>query len=219
MRTRHVLLATLASVFAAAAAAAAAQGLATYDPAQLPASRGIVAQYSLSPRGDVDGLILADNTEVHLPPHLGRQLAAAIKPGDSVTIHGLHARSIAMIQALSVRDDATGRTVTDHGGPPPAPPIRPDLQPLSDQAHVKSALHGPRGDLNGALLDDGTIVRLPPPEAQRLAADLAPGAAITVDGQGYAGPLGRVIAADAIGPDPSQLVAVDAPPPPPPVPQ
>ena len=212
MRTRHVLLATLACVFAAAAAA---QGLATYDPAQLPASRGVVALYSLSPRGDVDGLILADNTEVHLPPHLGGQLAAAVKPGDSVTIHGLHARSIAMIQALSVRNDATGQTVTDNGGPPPGPPPHPDVQPLSDQARIKSDLHGPRGDLNGALLDDGTIVRLPPPEAQRLAADLAPGAAITVNGQGYAGPLGRVIAADAIGPDPSQLTSIQAPPPPP----
>ena len=51
-----------------------AQNAASYDPGQLPPIEGKVAEYSLTPRGDVDGLILADGTEVHLPPHLGTQL-------------------------------------------------------------------------------------------------------------------------------------------------
>jgi hypothetical protein len=36
-------------------------------------------------------------------------------------------------------------------------------------------LHDRRGTLNGVLLEDGTIVRMPPPEAERLAANLAVG--------------------------------------------
>jgi hypothetical protein len=168
-----------ATLLTGAASAAIAQNAATYDPSQLPATHGKVAEYSLTPNGDVDGLILTDGTEVHLPPHLGTQLVFAVKPGDAVTIHGLRARAIPMVQAMSVTNDATGNTVTDSGaGGAPGP--RGAEQTLTAQGRIKAQLHGPQGDLNGALLEDGTIVRLPPPEAQRLAADLTPGAMLYV---------------------------------------
>lgn len=183
----------------------------TAAPEQLPGVQGTVAEYSLTPRGDVDGLILSDGTEVHLPPHLGTQLVYAVKPGDQVTVHGLRARAEAVMQAMSVRNDKTGATVVDDGpAGPPGP--GPASQVLSDTGRVKEQLHGPRGELNGVLMEDGTIVRLPPPEAQRLAPDLKPGATLTVRGKGYAGPLGRVIAATAIGPDADKLTRVEAPP-------
>ncbi len=209
MRTPHVLLA--ATLLAGAAGIAGAQTDSPYDPARLPTTRGTVAGYSLTPRGDVDGLILADGTEVHRPPHLGTQLVYAVKPGDAVTIHGLRARAIPMVQAMSVTNDATGNTVTDNGPDGPGGPGAAQ-QPMTVQGRVKARLHGPRGDLNGALLEDGTIVRLPPPEAQRLAAHLAPGAPLYVQGNGYAGPLGRVIEASTIGPNQAQLAQVAAPP-------
>ena len=98
--------------------AAAAPGP-VYDPAGLPATKGTVARYSLAPRGDVDGLILGDGTEVHLPPHLGTQLVYAVRPGDAVTVRGLRALRLPLVSALSVTNDATGATVTDNGPPPP----------------------------------------------------------------------------------------------------
>ena len=72
-----------------------------YDPAQLPQFKGKVAQYSLTPRGEVDGLILADGTEVHVPPFVSTQLVFAVKPGDAVTIHGVKAQAIPMVMARS----------------------------------------------------------------------------------------------------------------------
>jgi hypothetical protein len=157
-------------------------------------------------------LILEDGTEVHLPPHLGVQLVFAVKPGDQVTVHGLKARSIAMVQAMSVTNDATGSTITDNG-PSGARGPRESGQPLSAQGHIKAQLHEPQGDLNGVLLEDGTIVRLPPPEALRFAAQLAPGQMLYVDGEGIAGPLGKVIAARLMGPSQTQLAEIQAPPP------
>ncbi len=216
MKTRHILLAAtlLAGGVGAAVAQSAMNNAATYDPSQLPAIQGKVAQYSLTPRGDVDGLILADGTEIHTPPHLGTQLVYAVKPGDAVTIRGLKARAISMVQAMSVKNDATGATVTDTGaGGPPGP--HDTQQALSDTGRIKAQLHGPRGDLNGALLEDGTIVRLPPPEAQRLASTLTAGASVTVQGNGFEGPLGRVIEARSIGPDATHLAQVATPPRPP----
>src|SRR5216683_105562 len=80
-----------------------------YDPQQLPAQRGQVQQFTLTPRGDIDGLILTDGTEVKTPPHLSTLIGYAIKPGDAVTIHGLHAAALPLVQAVSITDDATGR--------------------------------------------------------------------------------------------------------------
>ena len=108
-------------------------------------------------------------------------------------------------------------------------------QAMQVQGKVKEQLHGPRGDLNGVLLEDGTIVRLPPPEAQRLATELAPGQTIYASGNGVTNPLGKVLAAQSLGPTQAQASAIarphpgprgphgrpsgpgpDAPPPPPP---
>ncbi len=200
-----------AVLLACVAGAAVAQVTGGFDPKQLPETTGKVAEYSLTPRGDVDGVILADGTEVHLPPHLGTQLVFAVKPGDAVSIRGLKARAVPMIQAMSITNEANGNEVVDQGmGGPPGP--RDADQALKAAGKVKEQLHGPRGDLNGVLLEDGTIVRLPPPEAERLGSMLAVGAEVHVQGNGYDGKLGRVVAANMIGPDASKMVQVAQPP-------
>ena len=69
----------------------------------------------------------------------------------------------------------------------------------------------PRGDVDGLLLDDGTVVRLPPPEARKLGDALAVGKDIVVRGEGYAGPLGKAVGAREIGPDAAHLVKIAGP--------
>ncbi len=208
----------LATAASSVVLAAAAQTSSTYDTTQLPSVRGTVAEYSLSPRGDVDGSILVDNTEVHLPPHLGAQLAIAVKPGDTVTVHGLRARAVPMVLAMAITNDATGSTVMDTGpggGSQGGPSTRGAAgQDLTAQGKVRAQLHGPRGEPNGVLLENGSIVRLPVPEAQRLAGQLSPGTPLFAQSLGISGLLGRVIVANRIGSDPSQLtpVAVLSPP-------
>ena len=73
-------------------------------------------------------------------------------------------------------------------------------------------LHGPRGDVNGALLEDGTILRLPPPEAERLANLLQPGQTVVAEGVELANPIGKVIEVGQIGSSRDQLNQVQAPP-------
>jgi hypothetical protein len=204
-RLKAVLLA--ATLLAAGAGGVAwAQREPAYDPAQLPEVKGTVAQYALTPRGDVDGLILADGTEVHVPPFLSTELVFAVRPGDAVTIHGLKARALPMVAAASVTNDATHVTVTSVGP-------RMD-NPIEAQGRIKEQLHSPRGDLNGVLLEDGTIIRLPPPEATKLASQLAVGQTLYARGAGVENPLGRLILARAIGPDRDQVTTIAAPPPP-----
>jgi len=104
-----------------------------YDPAQLPSFTGVVRRFTLTPRGDIDGFIFAAGGEVKTPPHLSTEIAYAIRIGDSVTVHGLKAAALPLIQAASVTDAASGTTVIDNGpagprrAPPPPPP--PPQQP------------------------------------------------------------------------------------------
>jgi hypothetical protein len=85
-----------------------------WDAAQLPETKGTVRQYTLTPRGDVDGFILTDGTEVKVPKHLSAQLVYAIRPGDAVTIRGLKAFALRLVDAATISNDATGGTVVDN---------------------------------------------------------------------------------------------------------
>lgn len=185
-----------------------------YDSQQLPAINGTVNRYTLTPRGDVDGLILADGTEVHFPPHLSTQLVYAVRPGDAVTVRGLKALNIPLVAAVSITNGRSGQTVTDNGpgfGPGPKGP-RQAGQPITVQGRVHMTLHGPRGDVNGVLIEDGTILRLPPPEAERFATQLAPGQTVTAQGEAITTPMGHVVDVQAIGPSPAQLSFIERPP-------
>ncbi len=130
-----------------------------YDPAQLPSFSGKVQQFTLSAHGEIDGLILTDGTEVKTPPHLSTSIAYAIRPGDTVTIRGLHAAAVPLLQATTITDHTSARTIIDtEPGPGPAGPRR-----ITEvQGSIRMTLHGARGEINGALLMDGTVLRLPP---------------------------------------------------------
>ena len=179
------------------------------DLAQLPETRGVVARYILTPRGEVDGFLLQDGTQVHVPPHLSTQLVFAVKPGDAVAVRGLRALGAPMVTAVSVANAASGATVTDAGGGP-----RGAGQSMDVEGQVQATLRGARGEVNGAVLADGTILRLPPREAERFATLLQPGQTVAARGDGLTGPLGTVLAARQFGASLGQLVEVGGPPPP-----
>lgn len=195
----------------------------------LATATGRVARFTLSPRGELDGLILGDGTEVHVPPHLSEQLAAAVRPGDTVTISGYRSPTVAFFVAASVTNTANNQTVVDRGPPPPGsapPPLPPGVpatgaQSASAQGSVQTLLHGPAGDVNGALLDDGTILRMPPHVAYQVAALLVPGQSIAAQGWGLNTAYGRVIDVQTIGASAAQMTPLTpqpgaVPPPPPP---
>lgn len=199
-------LLTAGSLGAAAVVYAQAPGP-VWDPSQLPETKGTVKQYTLTPRGDVDGLILSDGTEVKLPPHLTGQVVFAIRPGDAVTIRGLKARALPLVDAASIVNDATGAAVVDNG--PPHGPGR-GMTETTITGRITAVLHGKRGEINGALLENGTILRLPPPEAERMQASLQPGQPVAARGVSLATPLGTVIEVSAIGSSPAQMTELDA---------
>ena len=211
-RTQMLICALLATTAIGAGATAYSQTPgAVWDSSQLPETRGTVKQYTLTPRGDVDGLILSDGTEVKLPPHLTAQIVFAIHPGDTVSIRGLHARALPMIDAASITNVATGKSVVDNG--PPGGPARGTSE-QTFSGRIVSTLHGKRGEVNGALLEDGTELRLPPPEAERLEGWLQAGLTVSVRGDMLDTALGKVIDLRAIGRSSDQMTELAGPRPP-----
>jgi hypothetical protein len=68
--------------------------------------------------------------------------------------------------------------------------------------------------MNGARLDDGTQLRLPPPEAERFADWLQVGQMVSVRGDLLDTALGRVVDVQAIGASPGLMTELDGPRPP-----
>lgn len=209
MRTMFWVLLATTAIGGGAAAYSQAPGP-MWDSSQLPESRGTVKQYTLTPRGDVDGVIFTDGTEVKLPPHLSAQTVFAIRPGDEVSVRGLRARAVPLVDAASITNVATGKSVVDNG-----PPDRRDGR--DDQTvsgRIAQQLHGKRGEVNGVVLDDGTTLRLPPPEAERVQNQLQQGQTISARGDVLDTALGRVVDVRAIGASPEQMTELRGPRPP-----
>jgi hypothetical protein len=181
---------------------------------------GTVKAFTMTPVGDLEGMILTDGTEVHVPPHLSSQLAAAVRPGESVRVLGWRSSVLNFIVATSLTGQR-GQSVVDQGPPPPGmmPPPPPPGQPAPGaqqatvQGRVQQVLHGPRGDVNGALLDDGTILKVPPPLAWQASSTLQPGQVVTAQGWALSNTYGRVVDAQTIGGGPTQVTQVSPTPP------
>ncbi|WP_419342933.1 hypothetical protein ACM1PE_08005 [Achromobacter sp. PD1] len=156
----------------------------------------------MNPYGEIDGLRLADGTLVLFPPHLSTALNAAVKPGDAVRIIGrLQVRGT--VKADAIVNTTSGQTIYDQPptpgvGLPPLPPhLRAQaLRPQQVEGQVDAILTGPRGEANGVILSDGSIVRFPP-ESLRLS--VQPGAPFAANGVGTRNTLGVSIEAISVG--------------------
>ncbi len=85
-------------------------GIATYHPIE---TQGTVDRFLLNPHGDAGGLLLTDGTEVHFPPHLATQVAAAVKPGGMVMVRGVRPREDCAVAAQSL-ETADGTRIAAH---------------------------------------------------------------------------------------------------------
>lgn len=173
------------------------------DPDSLPQVCGTFECFLINPRGDVDGMLLAEGTEVHVPPHLSSEVTTAIRPGTKpqVKVRGIQHRELGFIAAVAL--DIEGKQIIDKGPPKGRkdPKLNKPFKRVSAevQGTIRCLLHGPKGETRGVLLQDGACVRFPPHEADRLAPLLSRGSALAVRGEGLIAPLGTVIEAKQIG--------------------
>jgi hypothetical protein len=176
------------------------------DPDYLPETAGALQRFLVNANGEIDGFILADGTEVHVPPHMGEAVRRAVAPGAAVRVRGVRPRGAAMIAAVAI-EPADGARIVDDGPEEHDEDARDERRHAARDARVamevagvvRRRLHGPKGELRGVLLEDGRAGRFPPHAGAALADLLSPGAPIVMHGEGLATPVGTVVAVRAIG--------------------
>ena len=175
------------------------------DVAATPVVSGRIQRWLVNPNGEVDGLLLADGTQVGFPPHLSAGAQGALKVGDSVEVSGWRAPGVPVVRAASLKATASGRVVANQ--PPAAGAVREPRAPrdpgaltaMNASGRVARILYTGRGDANGVLLDNGTIVRFPPHVGTAYAAALQPGSVLEARGWGTRGANGNALEATALG--------------------
>jgi hypothetical protein len=155
------------------------------DPLSLPSIEGAVDRFLFNADGDADGFLFANGQQVHFPPQLSQALLKRVKIGDHVRARGLKPRGADVLVALSLTT-RSGHTIEDPG------PTATGLAALHKSKHkskpvqlvgvVKRCLYAPRGEICGALLEDGCILRMHPKGNEELLHFLKSGSEVTVWG-------------------------------------
>jgi hypothetical protein len=186
------------------------------DPDHLPEVSGVVDCFLQNAKGEADGLILTDGTEIHFPPHMGSDVISAVRPGGRVSVRGFRPRWVTMIAAVSV-ECGDGARIIDDGPPPddehrkaPGKEQHTGRTKMEAQGVLRQVLHGPKGEMRGLLLEDGRAGRFPPHVSETLAGSLSPGSAIFMRGEGIVTEHGTVIAIAEIGTSAENLVRIDS---------
>ncbi len=182
------------------------------DPKFLPQINAAFERFIINRRGCIDGLIVSHGREtllIQVPPHLHEQIELAVRPDEMIQVRGVRLRGVNAIAAIAIT--TVDRTeIVDHG------PDRADKSEREEPADemeenadlhgvVRLSLFGPKGELRGALLADGTVVRVGPEEAKHFAHLLAAGANLAVRGKRLVTKHCAVVAAEEIGSSASEL--------------
>jgi hypothetical protein len=173
---------------------------------------GTVSQYMMNPEGLVDGILLSDDTIVRFPPRMSQQLVETVKPPDLVNVDGF-VEYQGTVHATAITNPASQKSVVDI---PPSPqnlapgPVQEVRQPMSATGTIKVLTHAARGEIDGAVLDNGTIVHFPPPVGAQYANLFQVGAPLAAAGYGTSNTYGRSLEATSIGPSADHLQTVNA---------
>nr|WP_277183901.1 hypothetical protein [Caballeronia sp. BR00000012568055] len=162
-----------------------------------------VSRFLTNPDGDVDGFLTSDGALVRFPPHLSTQLTSAVRRGDSVQISGWRDAG-GNVTAQRITDTRSGQALVDQPPQPGAFPLpRPmrdgALSQLSAQGQVVHVTTAPRGEPDGVILADGTVIKLPPPVAQQFPNLMRTGAKVSAQGYGTRNQYGTAMQATYFG--------------------
>jgi hypothetical protein len=184
------------------------------DPESLPEIAGTVERFIINTHGEVDGFVILDPAGtpilVHTPPHMGDELTSEVKIGAKVGVRGVRPRGAHLIAAVAVTAE-NARQVIDRGPEHDRKHPKRDHCKMEAKGRVRLSLFGPKGDLRGALLADGTILRVGPKEGKEVAGLLAPDATVAATGEGIETKHGRAIEVKALGSDLDSLRPVRKP--------
>lgn len=147
---------------------------------------GKVKSLTTAPRGEIDGAELDDGTLIHWPPHLADRFTAAARRGDRVKVVGrmeTTPKGDTHFEVATLTNLDTNATAENDGaadprekrrkGKPPVP--RRNAPEQTVQGTVERLTKAPKGEIDGAVLDDGTVLHWPPHLEDRFSDVIAKG--------------------------------------------
>jgi hypothetical protein len=165
---------------------------------------GTIKRVLLTTDGNVDGVLLTDNTAVRFSPvptsqipqiQSGVQLKTA---GPSVANQLRTGIIVVTSQDQVVNLGPSTRTREMAGTAAPSAIPFQALVPLKDISQVDAILRGPRGEIDLIVLTDGATVRVPQQVKMIMPDNMKVGDRVVVNGVGAKYPLGTVIEARSI---------------------
>ncbi|WP_020595227.1 hypothetical protein [Spirosoma panaciterrae] len=146
---------------------------------------GTVGQWIANDDSVLDGFTIGTGsaaTTVKFPSHLGKQIQQAIKPGSSVSVTGYSDTTPRGETVFLLNSLTAGKSTVTHT--PPTQPATPPEPPALTTATGKIADYrmDREGRVNGFVLDDKTIVTIPPHVAYQLTNLAKKGNTISVQG-------------------------------------
>ena len=172
--------------------------------------QGAVRSLTTAPMGEVDGAVLGDGTTIHWPPHLADRFSAVAGRGERVRAVGRDETGPAGDSHLEVQSVTNLRTnASALNDAPPPPPGRPGFGPpppprglgprpgpiatgeeQTARGTIRSVTTAPMGEIDGAILDDGTVIHWPPHLSGRFSAIASRGERVKAAGRMETGPAG-----------------------------
>jgi hypothetical protein len=142
-----------------------------------------------------------DSMLAKFPAHLGSQITSLLKVGSTVTINGtLETPPAGEKEIRMVSLNINGQTVYDSPPVGSTTPVASATPPadnfVSGNGKVKSIQMDREGRMNGLLLDNKTMLRIPPGTAEQLAALTKDGAQVAYSGMQKSPQAGEVAAGD-----------------------
>ena len=191
-----------------------AEGAPTRGTDKASIAEGIIDRYILDPRGEVEGILLADGIHMYVTARAEDQLIKTLVPGDHVRVFGRRTTEEGLVQADVINNLTRGTKFIV--------PLRLDLPMQQQEYHLSMTEMYARGTIRrllyhplkamvqGMVLSDQTQIRLPPDSSQELRRSLHVGESIAVRGNGTDNQFGRAMEALFIGRDLNSLVPLDA---------
>lgn len=175
------------------------------DLSVLPVVKGSVVQYLPTPYGNLGGILLSDGTQIIFSTMFGEMVRSFVHPGQVITIHGLKAYTLPLVQAFmivnqkgqQIQEDSPDATLS------PVPITGPDLYV---HGTIHQVLYNLQGQIMGMVLKDGTVIYIRSDDVKKLKFPLKPGEIVYARGIGSTNSLGKALQARLIGQSENDMI-------------
>ena len=163
--------------------------------------RGTVNRFTTAPKGEVDGLILDNDTVIHWPPHLESRFTAIAKKGDRIEVTGWKKTNPEGVEQVEVKTLTNLRTKAsrenDDASPPKGPKGKKGRRDFGVAKTVRGTVRqfttAPKGEVDGLTLDDGTVIHWPPHLESRFTVIVKKGDRVEAVGRMETKPMGETV--------------------------